>query len=277
MKEFDYDEYLSFAEVPSGAIIDVASDLLSLMRYCRQHDLRFDADNLIDALKRMAGSEGTVMIRTFSWAFCRGASFDIRTTKSEVGALGNVALKRPDFRRTKHPIYSWMVWGRHQEELCAFRNVNSFGEGSVFDYLDKARAIQLIVGIPDDDGDTMSHHAEVMGGVPYRKEKFFEADYIDEAGNRTHDVYSMHVRPLNIEVSGKIRDSAESMERYVKQGILKYHFYKNDMPITTMDEHLLYEFIKNDIQNNDGKNTMSVNGIPGIQACGVDWNEAVYY
>lgn len=277
MKEFDYDGYLNLAGVSSGAIIDVASDLLSLMRYCRQYGLRFDADNLIDALKRMAGSEGTVMIRTFSWTFCRGIPFDARSTKSEVGALGNAALKRSDFRRTKHPIYSWMVWGKRQEELCALQNVNSFGEGSVFDYLDRAHAIQLIVGIPGDDGDTMSHHAEVMGGAPYRREKFFEADYIDEVGNRTQKAYSMHVRPLNIKVDGKVRDSAESRRRYVQRGILKYHFYSNNMPIVTLDEHLLFEFIKNDIQNNDGKNIMSVDGIPGIQACGVDWNEAVYY
>lgn len=277
MKEFDYDEYLSLAEVPSGVIIDVVSDLLSLMRYCQKYNLRFDVDNLIDALKRMAGSEGTVMIRTFSWEFCRGIPFDIRNTKSAVGALGNAALKRSDFRRTRHPIYSWMVWGKHQEELCAFQNVNSFGKDSVFDYLEKAHAIQLTVGIPNTHGWTMCHHAEVMGDVPYRKEKFFEADYIDEEGLRTHGVYSMHVRPLNIEVDGRIRGSAESMEKYAERGIRKSRLYNNEIPIVTLDEHLFFEFIKNDVQSNDGKNTISVNGIPGIRTCGVDWNEAVYY
>lgn len=276
MREFDYDEYLSLAEIPPGAIIDVASDTLSIMMFCKKRDLRFDFDHLIDAMKRKAGDDGTIMIRTFSWAFCKGVAFDIKKTMSEVGVLGSAAIGRPDFRRTQHPLYSWMVWGKRQEELCNYQNINSFGPGSLFDWLDRERALQLTVGKTKHDPTSISHHAEVMGKVPYRKEKFFEAAYIDETGYRTLRKYSMHVRPLNIEVDNSISDSVEMREKYMERGIRKYRLYQGELPIITVDEHALFESMKDDIQHNDGINTITVNGIPGIRACGVDWNEAVY-
>ena len=91
--ELDYTDLISHVGIEKGDTVDVASDLVSIIMFCRKRKIGFDADKLIDALKDLVSGEGTVMIRMFNWDFCRGTDFDIRKTPSRVGALGNVALK----------------------------------------------------------------------------------------------------------------------------------------------------------------------------------------
>lgn len=268
---FDYRNYLNTAGIPKGAVLDVASDLFSVGLFCMEHDLLFDPRDLLDALKTAVGEEGTLLIRAFSWDFCKGETFDIRKTKSQVGSLGNIAMRSDSFRRTKHPIYSWMVWGRYQRELCELNNIESFGADSPFDFLYKHDAMQLFIGKQEDGpSTTIAHYAEKVVGVPFRCEKEFKAGYIDEEGNRTNRVYSMFVRPLNIAVRFAYAD-------IVSMGIEKDYLYRDELPISTIDLHAYVNFIKNDIQNNDGKFTVTANGTAGIESSGVDWNSARFF
>ena len=133
-KELDYMDFLQGVGVEKGDIIDVSSDMANVLLYCRRIGARLVPDHLIDSLQELVGPEGTVMIRTFTWDFCHGEPFDIRTSPSRVGALGNAAMKRADFKRTRHPIYSWMVWGKRADELLQMDQPSAFGPGSVFDF-----------------------------------------------------------------------------------------------------------------------------------------------
>ena len=132
MEELDYLELIRTIGVQKGDVLDVASGLASVILYCRSKKLKFDSHHLLDALKESVGPEGTIMIRAFNWDFCHDVPFDILHSPSRVGVLGDVAMKREDFRRTQHPIYSWMVWGKYQEYLCGMENARSFGEGTPF-------------------------------------------------------------------------------------------------------------------------------------------------
>ena len=49
--------------------------------------------------------------------------------------MGKTALKRDDFKRTKHPIYSFAVWSADQELLCNMDNKDAFGDDSLFQYM----------------------------------------------------------------------------------------------------------------------------------------------
>ena len=105
-KEFDYKSFLNGLNIQNGDLLEIASDLLSFLLYCRNKKLKFDANKLIDEIKHLVGNEGTVMIRTFSWDFCNKHIFDYSNTLSQTDSLGNYALKREDFKRTKHHVYS---------------------------------------------------------------------------------------------------------------------------------------------------------------------------
>lgn len=268
--ELDYGEFLSGVGIEKGDIIDVSSDMANVLMYCRRIGVKLVPDHLIDALKDMVGEEGTVMIRTFTWDFCHGEAFDIRTSPSRVGALGNAAMKRQDFRRTAHPIYSWMVWGKHAEELTGYDNRSAFGKGSVFDFLDINHAKQFTLGCTSADSTTQMHHVEAVCEVPYRFDKPFTAEYTDYEGNTSTETYSMHVRPLNLKVTNTEVDRDERGEELIKRNIMRVKNLDSLTLVSSIKLHELTQFLIDDMYNNEGKFTVSVEDKPGYVAANID-------
>lgn len=194
MKEFSYEEFISSIPIQRGETIDIVSDLLDIGVYCKRCKIEFDPNKLIDYFCDAVGTEGNVLIRTFSHDFCTKKKWSYKTTRSSVGALGNVALERADFMRTKHPIFSWMVYGRDKEYLCALDNQSSFSSESVFGWEYGVDAKLITLGSPMSEGFTFIHFVEQKVGVPYRYEKFFTGEYIDKNNISMGKTYSMYVR-----------------------------------------------------------------------------------
>lgn len=275
-KEFDYHGFLRDLPIASGDIVDVASDLLSVLLFCRQRNLSFCADGLLDALKELVGENGTVLIRSFSWDFCHGVPFDIRNSPSRTGSLGNRAAARPDFIRTRHPIYSWWVWGKHQEALCSMDACGAFGKGGVFDYLYQNSGKQVGIGRIGSTALSQLHYAEVEMKVPYRREKYFSENYTDENGHTEPRTYSMHVRPFNINVTYENIEGEQTLNYMRDQGILVESLYEDTLPCLVFHLKEATDFFKRDFAENQGKRLVSVEGVPGIVNEDVDWARAVY-
>jgi aminopeptidase-like protein len=126
--------------------------------------------------------KGTLMFPTYNWDYCKGEPFDIARTPSRTGALGAMALRRSDFERTQHPIYSFAVWGVQKAYLCGLTNKKSFGWDSPFGVID----MMLLVNIDAQHSLTFAHHVEQILQVPWRWEKDFGG-------------YSMYVRQDGVE------------------------------------------------------------------------------
>ena len=276
-KELDYMDFLQGVGVEKGDIIDVSSDMANVLLYCRRIGVRLVPDHLIDSLQELVGPEGTVMIRTFTWDFCHGEPFDIRTSPSRVGALGNAAMKRADFKRTGHPIYSWMVWGKRADELLQMDHPSAFGPGSVFDFLDINHAKQLTLGNTSSDSTTQMHHVEAACKVPYRFDKPFTGEYTDYSGNTCLKTYSMHVRPLNLKVTNTEVDRDERGKELEKRGIMKVKHLDEMTLVSTILLHELTEFLTEDMYQNEGKFTVSINDLPGYVAAGIKPEEMKFY
>lgn len=209
MDTFDYFGLLDKAGIKNGMTVDVVVDLFNVMKQSMQLKLHFEPNDFISALNEKVGKNGTILIRAFTWDYCHGKGFDIRNSPSQAGALGNVAMKRSDYKRTRHPIYSWMVWGKWKEYLCSLDEKESFGENSVFAWEERnENAIQLNIGHPKTNGLTLFHYMEEKVGVSYRYIKNFTDKYTDYDGNTNTRTYSMYVRNLNyvIETSDRIYD-----------------------------------------------------------------------
>ena len=263
MGEFNYRDLISDIGIEKGDILDIASGLRCITQYCRDHSILFDANHLIDAIKEEVGTEGTVMIRTFTWDFCRQVPFDILHSPSQVGALGNIAMNRTDFVRTQHPLYSWMVWGKHQKHLCGLKNIGSFGEGTPFDFLYQNHAKLVRIGNLEVWAFTQRHHAEKLANVPFRYEKMFKGEYIDSNGVKSARQYSMYVRRLDLEVG--LSDYLHIEQEWRTAGIEVYKNWNGIscslVPIReTMDE------IYDDLLHNFGKKTILINGNSGFEA-----------
>ncbi len=262
MQEFDYKGFLTESGIGNGDIVDVVSDLRSMMLAARRSKCGFSPDHLIDSLKEIVGCEGTVLIRCFNWDFCHDMLYDIKSSPSQVGSLGNIALKRDDFIRTAHPIYSWMVWGKYKDELTSMTNISSFGEDSPFDFLYRHDGMLLNIGETSVVGFTHAHYVEQKLKMPYRFEKMFHGQYKDMDGNVTQRDYSMYVRYLDYDIYTELYPDVlgELVERKVvkKKEAL-------DLPLYSIKLREACDFLADDLQNNMGLRTCVINEQKGYK------------
>lgn len=242
MKDF-YEKLLETAQVERGDIIDVASDLLSVMLRFREANEKFDANLLLDALKEAVGEEGTVLIRAFNWDFCHGVPFHYKTTPSQVGSLGNAALKRPDFKRTKHALYSWCVWGKEQEVLTEMDPQDSFGDESVFAFLEDHNATLLRIGDTQVSCLTSFHRSEQRAKIPRRYIKHFTGQYTGSDGVCLEKTYSMFVRDLDYNIRVKEERLMDSLR---EKGFTSQYRYQG-VAVDKIDLSSFGEMIYQDI------------------------------
>ena len=78
------------------------------------------ANTVIDAFIEVVGSEGTVMVPTFTFSFTKGGvPFHPAKTPSRVGLITDVFWRRPDAYRSRHPTHSVAAIGKHAEYLTS--------------------------------------------------------------------------------------------------------------------------------------------------------------
>ena len=197
--------YLKFVEklnISSGNIIFIASDISKLAYEAQENDIVFNINEFIDAITNKIGNEGTLILPVYNWDFCKNIPFDYNKTIGKTGYLGNAALKRNDFIRTKHPIYSFAVWGKDKHYLASIDNIHAFGKNTVYQYLIDNHATNIAINVNFNDHYTICHQIEQLVGVPYRYNKYFKGDYIDVNNNISKKTYSMSVRYLELSLSG---------------------------------------------------------------------------
>lgn len=196
--------YISYKKIPSelnlkpGDVIYLSSDILALAWTAVQNGESFEAEELIDSFQRQITEEGTLIIPSFHFNFSNKGSYDYWNTPSSSGALGNTALKREDFRRTKHPMHSFCVWGKGQEILCEMENLNSFGADSPFAWMHENHAVQVMLGTDYQRSMTFVHYVEYMADVPYRFPKEFTGTYTEESGRKMQRTYQYPARKLEL-------------------------------------------------------------------------------
>lgn len=186
-------------------------------------DLQKAVQYFLDVLVEAVGAEGTLLIPCFNWDFCKGLPFDYKNIKSQVGILSNFALKDSRFKRTKHPIYSFAVCGKHSEYLLSLDNFSSFGMDSPFGFIYKNNGKIVLWDVSYQNSFTFAHFVEQQLNVDYRYEKIFKGKYIDEGGNAFDYSCSMFVRKegviTHLEPIGKILEDDSVVSKKKKYSI----------------------------------------------------------
>ena len=245
-------EYIKLRDIPAlfglekGDAVWIASDMKNLLYECISHDDDKDLNVFLDGIIDIIGPEGTILVPTFNWDFCQGKTFDYYKTPCKTGSLGKIALKRDDFKRTKHPIYSFAVWGKDKEELCARDYKSSFGIESPFTYCREKNAKNIFIDVECQHSFTFVHYVEEMEGITYRYLKDFTADYIDENGVKTTRTYSMNVRDLSEDIFITIYPFEEDFK---KIGASR-RFTANGIPMKVIKMGDVYPIIADDVKNN---------------------------
>ena len=243
--------------VKKGDTLYIASDITNLLYLAkaecgvRIQDRDAFLSSFVDMLQDAVGDQGTLLFPVFSWDFCRGKGFDYYKTMGEVGALNNWILKnRTDFTRTKHPMYSFMVWGQKAQTFAAMSNQDAWGDAGPFTYLRDNGGKQLFFDIEAHQGITFGHYVEQCVDVPYRHPKYFFGNYTDKNGITEKRCYSMYVRDLDV-----IQEISITNQWLISQGVAAGTEYLG-LKLTYCDLGQAYPVIADDMKNNNGANTL---------------------
>lgn len=253
-KYVSYSKIADHLDIKSGDIILVGSDIFKLMFTAKKHGEIFDADKFIDSFTKKLGNGGTLLFPTFNWGFCSGKRFDIRNTPSQTGYLSNVALKKNDFIRTGHPIYSFAVWGKHSDSLRKLENVSGWGADSVFAFLHANKAKMLMIGLDYHSCFTFVHYVEEYEKVKVRYYKKFTGEYVDKNGISSIRTYLMFVRDIDNGVENEVNPMGKILE---EKGISVEKII-NGVSFKLVDLYNAFIEIQRDIRENKARNIYKV-------------------
>ncbi len=249
-------EFADIFDINKGDRLYIASELMKLAVLCRKAHEKFDMDELIDIIKEKVGEEGTILIPTFTFVFSNEKHYDYLHSPSTVGALGNAALARDDFKRTKHPMHSFAVWGADKDLLCGMDNKHSFGNDSPFEYCRANHVKQIILGTDYKHGMTFCHYAETACNVPYRFAKTFTGEYTDENGITETRTYDYAARKLEIEPVEKINRIGAVFE---EKGLSRSLDFRGCVSVQIDDLGAVWDTLCDDIMNNECRNIYDFN------------------
>lgn len=147
---------------------------------------------IYNAFREVLGTEGTLIVPTYTYSFCNGEPFDVVNSPSKVGYFTEKFRKLPGVIRSVEPIFSVAGIGPRAKQLLENLPLDCFGVGSVYDRLVKNNALICNIGVGFRYA-TLIHHAEQIKGVPYRFKKMFKGKII-EGGIRRNAKVVYYVR-----------------------------------------------------------------------------------
>jgi len=201
-----------------GAVVAVHSSL------SRLGFVEGGAKTVVDALIEAVGERGTILMPTFTGfsETAKSNAFDVRKTRSRVGAVTEAFRKMPGVKRSVHPTHSCAALGPKADFLLEGQEEapTLFGEGTPFHKLMEVNGFVLCLGIGI-GMMSMYHVAEdITLNFPlkvYRpgKEKL---PVVDWSGNKRNIETAVH----DVELHDKFSVDEPLFERELaKRGALK--------------------------------------------------------
>jgi aminoglycoside 3-N-acetyltransferase len=169
----------------------------------------WNSKTILEVLEKIIGTEGTILIPSFSYSFCgEGEKFDPQTTPSKVGGVSNYIIQiiqkgvngQNVWKRSMDPLFSTLGKGSLIEELFHDLPPTSFGKDCLFERLLKRRAKTCMIGAGYHTFTSL-HYTEWSHGVPYRFDKIFNGIIVTDEGEKecswTYFVRAMDARTVN--------------------------------------------------------------------------------
>lgn len=206
-----------------GDIVLVHSALSRFLKKFKEKGIYLTPSDILDSFIKTVGEKGTLLFPTYTFEFTKGITFDIRNTKSQMGALSESARNHPLSIRTGHPVHSFAALGYHKDLFKGLYNYSSFGSDSPLGKLFELEGKIALLDIPGEMSNSFYHYVEEMENVPYRYHKSFMGPYIDYDGVERIREFGFFVRNLEQKV---LPINIKPMEDYLKS----INFYSGDRP-----------------------------------------------
>lgn len=246
----DYLRYFNDINTDQFSTIVIVSDMIKLIR---QVGSKFDGELFLESIKKNIKPHQTLLIPTYNWSFCHNMPYDYINTPSAVGLLGNLALKDKDFKRTKHPVYSFAVYGKDKDMLCSLDYKSAFSMDSVYGYIANNNSLQVGLGL---NIYTMAHYieeTEYSEKINFRYLKDFTNEYIDEYGKKETRTYSMYVRYYDKNVEIDVTPLHKFMLDNKLVSVKEYGSIYNIYYIYMMKISDLLDVVRNDLKTTGGR------------------------
>lgn len=197
-----YLELFKNLALKSDDVIFISSSMSKMANSCRSHNERLDINKIVETLQDIL-TEGTIIVPTYTDDLLSGDTFDWKKSKANTGAFSNKVMKRKDFTRTKDPLHSVLVWGKHQDEILELQDESTFGKRSVFEFLRKVNAKFLFIDIHIQQCFTYIHFIEEQQNVSYRKSYHYDIECVYP---EKKEVKRVHFYSKKLGVSSDIND-----------------------------------------------------------------------
>ena len=243
-------ESLSNLKIGSRDHLYVASSLphlgvpKSIKANIQKKGIQYLLDSYIETFLDLLGTEGTLVMPTYTYSACNGEEFDPQQTPSTVGLLTEHFRKYPGVQRTLHPIFSLAVKGRLEKEFLECSYHTCFGQNSIFGTMREKKFKYLMLGVDLLEAATFVYHAEEMAMVPYRFIKNF-----------TGIIKNQNLQPLSVKVEYFVRNiewgdirSWKRLEHDASSAKIITTNYYSGQKIMVMEAHLIHDFIISQIQ-----------------------------
>lgn len=185
------------AGIRAGDTVLIHSSISRTLKRVKEWYEEPSPELILDSFLSVLGEQGTLILPLFNFDFTQGIPFDIRSTKSQMGVLTELARQHPEAVRTGHPIYSFAVIGHHAKLFMNVNNKSGYGKDSPFGILHQLGGKIGVLDLPDQNSMTFYHYVEECFEVDYRFHKIFSGIYVDINGNSSQGSYSLFVRDID--------------------------------------------------------------------------------
>lgn len=170
-----------------------------------------------EAIFNVLGTEGTLIVPTFTYSFCWNKIFDKEKTPSTVGIFSEFVRNDPESFRSEDGNFSVAAIGANAEYLTKDAPEHSFGQNSFWERLLNVNGIicGFNVGIMY---NTFIHYVEKLIAVPYRYDKKFPGKSM-KGGKLEDGIFIHFVR--NLDDSNTEPDLTELSKKAKELGLIK--------------------------------------------------------
>lgn len=222
-----YTDLIDQFELSAEDTVFISSDITKLALHFKNEGVVFNPDHFIDLLQQRL-SNGTLIIPAYTDLLKNGETFDRQKSKPTTGALSNRVFRRKDFRRTMDPLHSVFVWGRGTNEILALKDKSTFGENSIFGFLNRVNAKMIIIDVHFQNSFTFVHYMEEKRKVSFRKPYHWKINVIDQGEQHAQEVV------FYTKKAGFLVDLEDLQQELIKTGVvLKKVIF--DVPVLIMD------------------------------------------
>jgi len=136
-------------------------------------------ETFFNVLFELVGKDGGIIVPTFTYSFTKGEIYDVKETKSTVGDFTNYFLTLDNCYRSLEPNFSMAGIGKNVKNIICRDRLLTFGKNSIYEKIEEADVLFLLLGINWDQGLSYFMHLEASYKLKYRYNKLFNGKIVD--------------------------------------------------------------------------------------------------